>query len=55
MSTSRWILHQLGTNYSSGAERSMCNKFDLEESFLIVNYYYTLFFDDLRMCDSNGG
>ena len=36
---SRWILSQLGTNHSSGAERSMCNKFGCYR-FLFIFYKY---------------
>jgi len=32
----RWIANQKGTNYSSGAERSKCNKFDFVSSKLVI-------------------
>ena len=36
---SRWILSQLGTNHSSGAERSMCNKFGCYQSLFNNKYF----------------
>ncbi len=39
---SRWILSQIGTNHSSGAERSMCNKFGKLLFFIINNKIYIL-------------
>jgi hypothetical protein len=33
---SRWILSQIGTNHSSGAEKDMCNKFNYN-NFIVYN------------------